>query len=130
MSNDWSHGIERAARESDCHVAALLSSALIARESTHLRISSSAISEAANAVHLYRCVLAALLAVERSEVVESLSPTGDSAAMQMLDVSRDGHRYRYQTYLYDKLDDALNFARIDRERERDREIASRHDTVA
>jgi len=38
MSNDRSHGIERAARESDCHVAALLSSALIARESTHLRI--------------------------------------------------------------------------------------------
>ena len=32
MSNDRSHGIERAARESDCHVAALLSSALIARE--------------------------------------------------------------------------------------------------
>lgn len=129
MSNHWSHGIERA-RESDCHVAALLSSALIARESTHLRTSGSAISEAANAVHLYRCVVAALTTVEQSEAVESLSPTGDSAAMQMLDVSRDGHRFRYQTYLYDKLDDALNFARIDRKRERDRQVASRQDKVA
>ena len=36
--------------------------------------------------------------------------------MQALGVSRDGVKYRYKTFLYDKLDDALNYARIDRER--------------
>jgi hypothetical protein len=115
MGNEWSNGIERA-RESDCHVAALLTSALIAR-ATHPS-GTSAMLEAENAVNLYRCVLAALASGERDRVEESASPTMDSADMQMLDVSRDGHRYRYQTYLYDKLDDALRFARIDRERER------------
>jgi len=40
----------------------------------------------------------------------------DSAAMQNLDVSRDGFKYRYKTYLYDKLDDALAYARLDRRR--------------
>jgi len=34
----------------------------------------------------------------------------------MLDISRDGVKYRYKTYLYDKLDDALSYARLDRGR--------------
>ncbi|KGQ20612.1 hypothetical protein LF41_1149 [Lysobacter dokdonensis DS-58] len=37
--------------------------------------------------------------------------------MQKLDVSRDGVKFRYRSILYDKLDDALSYARIDRERQ-------------
>jgi hypothetical protein len=33
-----------------------------------------------------------------------------------LGVTRDGERFRYRTHLYDKLDDALNYARLDRSR--------------
>lgn len=112
MSDEWSTGIERAFGPNS-HVAALLTSALIAR-STH-PCGTSADLEAENAVNLYRCVLAALTNSERRRE-QSVSPTLDSAAMQKLDVSRDGVKYRYKTFLYDKLDDALAYARIDRER--------------
>ena len=114
MGNEWTSGIERA-RESDCHVAALLSSALIAR-TTHPSGTGAGL-EASNAVNLYRCVLAAL-AQERDGLGVSAGPMVlDSANMQTLGVSRhDGAKYRYKTFLYDKLDDALNYARIDRER--------------
>lgn len=114
MGNEWSSGIERA-RESDAHVAALLTSSLIAR-ATH-PCGTSAVLEAENAVNLYRCVLAALAKGERDRFDESVSPTMDSAAMQKLDVSRDGVKFRYRSILYDKLDDALSYARIDRERQ-------------
>jgi hypothetical protein len=113
MGNDWSHGIERA-RESDAHVAASLTSALIAR-ATH-PCGTSAMHEAENAVNLYRCVLAALTADTGNQLEKSTTPTMESTAMQMLDVSRDGVKYRYKTYLYDKLDDALSYARLDRGR--------------
>ena len=56
MSDEWSTGIERAFGPNS-HVAALLTSALIAR-STH-PCGTSADLEAENAVNLYRCVLAA-----------------------------------------------------------------------
>lgn len=36
--------------------------------------------------------------------------------MEHLAVTREGERYRYKTYLYDKLDDALKYARLDRSR--------------
>ena len=114
MGNEWSNGIERA-RESEAHVAASLTSALIAR-ATH-PCGTSAVLEAANAVNLYRCVLAALANGDGNRLEESVSPTMDSAAMQKLDVSRDGVKYRYKTFLYDKLDDALSYARMDRERQ-------------
>ena len=120
MGNDWSTDIE-SARKSDAHVAALLTSALIER-ATHPS-GTSAMLEAANAVNLYRCVLAALAKDEPDRVKDSVSPTMDSAAMQMLDVSRHGDKYRYRTFLYDKLDDALACARLDREREHQSENA-------
>ena len=110
MSNEWSHGIERA-RESDAHVAASLTSDLIAR-ATH-PCGTSAMQEAENAVNLYRCVLAALAAGPGDQREKSTTPTMDSAAMQHLDVSRVGVKYRYKTFLYDKLDDALAYARLD-----------------
>ena len=72
--------------------------------------------EAENAVNLYRCVLAALAADTGNQLEKSTTPTMESTAMQMLDVSRDGVKYRYKTYLYDKLDDALSYARLDRGR--------------
>ena len=114
MGNEWSTGTERA-RESDAQVAALLTSALIAR-ATH-PCGTSAMLEAANAVNLYRCVLAALANGELDRSDRSVSPTMDSAAMQMHDVSREGMKFRYRAVLYDKLDDALSSARTDRERE-------------
>ena len=113
MGNEWSHGIERA-RESDAQVAASLTSALIAR-ATH-PCGTSAVREAENAVNLYRCVLAALATGESDQLPNSAIPTMDSAAMQNLDVARDGVKYRYKTFLYDKLDDALAYARLDRGR--------------
>ena len=113
MGNEWTSGIERA-RESDCHVAALLTSALIGR--TAHPCGTGAELEATNAVDLYRCVLAALTHGERDRLGSQGSPTMDSANMQALGVSRDGVKYRYTAFLYDKLDDALNYARIDRER--------------
>ena len=113
MGNEWSHGIERA-RDSDAHVAASLTSALIAR-ATHPS-GTSAMQEAENAVNLYRCVLAALATGPGDRREKSTTPTMDSAAMQHLHVSRDGVKYRYKTYLYDKLDDALSYARLDRGR--------------
>jgi len=113
MGNELINGIERT-READCHVAALLSSALIAR-TTHPSGTGAAL-EAANAVNLYRCVLAAL-AQERDGLGVSASPLVESANMHTLGVSRhDGAKYRYKTFLYDRLEDALNYARIDRER--------------
>ena len=114
MGNEWTTLNERA-RESDAHVAALLTSALIAR-TTHPS-GTSAVMEAANAVNLYRCVLASLATEERDRAGQSVSPTMDSAAMQLFDVSRDGAKFRYRTYLYDTLDDALSDARNDRERQ-------------
>ena len=36
--------------------------------------------------------------------------------MEHLAVTRDGDRYRYQSHLYDRLDDALKYARLDRSR--------------
>lgn len=113
MGNDWTIGIERA-RESDAHVAALLTAALIAR-TTHPS-GTSARLEAANAVDLYRCVRRALESEEPGRVGASASPTMDSAAMQLLDVSRDGMKFRYGAFLYEKLDEALEYARVDRER--------------
>ena len=113
MGNEWPHGIERA-RESDAHVAALLTSALIAR-AMH-PCGTSAVHEAENAVNLYRCVLAALAAGTGDQLDKSTTPTMESTAMQMLDVSRDGMKYRYKSFLYDKLDDALSYARLDRGR--------------
>ena len=86
MGNEWSHGIERA-RESDAHVAASLTSALIAR-ATH-PCGTSAMHEAENAVNLYRCVLAALAADTGNQLEKSTTPTMESTAMQMLDVSID-----------------------------------------
>jgi len=112
MGNEWSPEIERA-RESDAQVAASLTSALIAR-ATH-PCGTSAVREAENAVNLYRCVLAAL-ATGESDQLHKAAPTMDSAAMQDLDVARDGVKYRYKTFLYDKLDDALAYARLDRGR--------------
>jgi hypothetical protein len=113
MGNEWPHGIERA-RESDAHVAASLTSALIAR-AMH-PCGTSAVHEAENAVNLYRCVLAALAAGTGDQLDKSTTPTMESTAMQMLDVSRDGMKYRYKSFLYDKLDDALSYARLDRGR--------------
>lgn len=112
MSTKWYSDIERG-RDSDAHVAAMLTSSLIAR-SSHPCGTSSAL-EAENAVSLYRCVLAALASQGAPD--ESLSPTKDSAAMQELNVSRAGVKFRYRTFLYDKLDDALAYARLDRGRE-------------
>jgi len=86
MGNEWSHGIERA-RESDAHVAASLTSAPIAR-ATH-PCGTSAMHEAENAVNLYRCVLAALAADTGNQLEKSTTPTMESTAMQMLDVSID-----------------------------------------
>jgi hypothetical protein len=64
MGNDWSNDSERA-RESDCHVAALLTSALLAGvRGTTSAGTTTATVEAAHAVKLYRCVLAALGAVD------------------------------------------------------------------
>ena len=104
MGNEWSNGTGRT-RESDAHVAASLTSALKAAQ------------EAENAVNLYRCVLAALSAGEPYQRQEAATPTMDSAAMQRLGVSRDGVKFRYNTFLYDKLDDALAYARLDHQRQ-------------
>lgn len=114
MGNEWSNGIGRT-RESDAHVAASLTSALIAR-ATH-PCGTSAAQEAVNAVNLYRCVLAALSADEPHQRQEAATPTMDSAAMQRLGVSRDGVKFRYDTFLYDKLDDALAYAWLDQQRQ-------------
>ena len=117
MANEWSNGIERA-RESERHLAVLLTSAMLSNPHQPARASGrSATSEAAHAVNLYRCVLAALNAADLEEVeTASVRPTHDSAAMQMLDVSREGGKFVYRTFRYDKLDDALNYARIDQAR--------------
>lgn len=115
MSHEWPNEGEHDIA-ANMHVAALLTSALIAR-STH-PCGTSAPQEATNAANLYRCVLAELVSdSERRQPENSVSPTMDSAAMQGLDVSRDGVRYRYKTFLYDHLDDALAYARLDRERQ-------------
>lgn len=117
MRNEWSNGVERV-RGPNSHVAALLTSALLNSANGSARPgATTAMSEAAQAVNLYRCVLAALNSVERRKDEEFLDPSGDSAAMQMLEITRDGAKYRYRTYLYDKLDDALNYARLETERE-------------
>ena len=114
MGNEWSNEIGRT-RESDAHVAASLTSALIARASHPC--GTSAVQEAENAVNLYQCVLAALSAGEPYQRQEAATPTMDSAAMQRLGVSRDGVKFRYKTFLYDKLDDALGYARLDHQRQ-------------
>lgn len=118
MGNKWSNGIDRA-RESDCHVAALLTSALLTNARVSTSLQAPALAEASQAVDLYRCVLAALVRIENVEDAESVDPASESATMQQLDVSMIGTRYRYRDYLYDKLDDALNYARKERERERE-----------
>lgn len=64
MGNEWSSSTEQA-RESDRHIAALLTSALLTgvRGTTSVG-STTATVEAAHAVKLYRCVLAALDSVD------------------------------------------------------------------
>lgn len=64
MSNEWSNGTERT-RESDRHVAALLTAALLTgvRATTHAGTTTATV-EAAHAVKLYRCVLAAMGSVD------------------------------------------------------------------
>lgn len=64
MGNEWSSSTEHT-RESDRHVAALLTSALLTGvRGTTSAGSTTATVEAAHAVKLYRCVLAALAAVD------------------------------------------------------------------
>jgi len=64
MGNDWSNDTGRA-RESDSHVAALLTSALLTGvRGTTSAGTTTATVEAAHAVKLYRCVLAALGSVD------------------------------------------------------------------
>jgi hypothetical protein len=117
MTNEWSNGIERA-RESDRHLAALLTSAMLSNpHQTGRPDGRRAASEAAHAVDLYRCVLAALQAVDEEDAeTVPVSPTRDSSAMQLLDVSRDGDKFVYRTFRYDRLEDALDCARTDQAR--------------
>jgi hypothetical protein len=64
MRNDWANDTGRV-RESDSHVAALLTSALLTGvRGTTSAGTTTATVEAAHAVKLYRCVLAALGSVD------------------------------------------------------------------
>ena len=60
MGDEWSNDIE-SARDANCHVAAIPTSALLTGvRGTTSAGSTTAAMEAAQAVKLYRCVLAAL----------------------------------------------------------------------
>ena len=44
-----------------------------------------------------------------------LQPLAEEA-IEKLGVSKEGGKYRYKTYIYDRLEDAINYARLDRSR--------------
>ena len=118
MSNEWTHRIVRAT-ESDKYTAATLAAALIARGFT-LPAATNASMAAAQAVDLYQSVLAKLNPVSDAEEhadqqAGGQTPPSDDLMLQ-LGITHDGARYRYQDYAYERMADALNYARLDRAR--------------